>query len=115
VGLAEVAEQCPELLEEVPGSRFDPKDLRQRAIATVSPTPNRKPVTTGLETRSMTPPSRSRPAPTSTAAETIASPAESAAKRAVSPSASGATAAAESAEVAVVALTTSVRDVPSSA
>ena len=63
----------------------------------------------------MTPPSRSSPAPTSTAAETRASAADSAAKRAASPSASGATAAAESAEVAVVALTTSEREVPSSA
>ena len=60
----------------------------------------------------MTPPSRSRPATTSTAPETSASPAERAAKRIASPSASGPIAAADSADVAVVALTTSVREVP---
>jgi hypothetical protein len=54
---------------------------------------------TGLETRSATAPSRSAPASRSTTAVTSASAADSAANRAV----------------AVVALTTSVRDVPSSA
>ena len=81
----------------------------------VSPSPNRKPVITGLETRSAIAPSRSAPAAASTTAVTSASAAESAAKRAASPPASGPTAAADTADVAVVALTTSVRDVPSSA
>jgi hypothetical protein len=53
------------------------------------------------------------PAAASSAAATSASAVDSAANLAVSPCASGPTAAAESAEVAVVALTTSVRDVPS--
>jgi hypothetical protein len=45
----------------------------------------------------------------------MASPADSAAKRAASPLASGPTAAADRADVAVVALTTSDREVPRSA
>jgi hypothetical protein len=56
-----------------------------------------------------------RPAATRTTAATSASAADNAANRAVSPSARGPTAAADSAEVAVVALTTSDRDVPMSA
>ena len=70
---------------------------------------------TGLETRSATAPRRSAPAPISTTAVTSANAADSAAKRPVSPPASGPTAAADTAEAAVVALTTSVREVPSSA
>ena len=61
------------------------------------------------------------PSPSSAAGDehrrpsTSANAADSAAKCAVSPPASGPTAAADSADVAVVALTTSVRDVPMSA
>ena len=54
------------------------------------------------------------PPSTRTTATTSASAADSAAKRATSPPASGPTVAAETAEVAVVALTMSCRDVPSS-
>ena len=70
---------------------------------------------TGFETRSVSPPIRIIPAATRTTPQVTASAADSAAKRATSPWASGPTAAAEIADVAVVALTTSVRDVPSSA
>ena len=70
---------------------------------------------TGLDTRSEIAPKRSRPPRISTTATTSASAAESAAKRSGSPSASGPTVAAETAEVAVVALTTSWWDVPISA
>ena len=55
----------------------------------------------------MTRPSLSRPAATSTTAAMRASAADRAANVTTSPSASGPTAAAESADVAVVALTTS--------
>ena len=79
------------------------------------PSPNRNPVITGLETKSAITPSRSAPAEMSTTAAMSASAADSAAKRAASPPASGPTAAADTAAVAVVALTTSWRDVPSSA
>ncbi len=70
---------------------------------------------TGLETRSEIEPSPSAPPATSTAPVTSAKAADRAAKCAVSPPASGPTAVADSADVAVVALTTSVRDVPTSA
>ena len=81
----------------------------------VSPRPNRKPVITGLETKSEMTPSRRKPPAISTSPVSSASAADSTAKRAASPCASGPTAAADSAEVAVVALTTSEREVPSSA
>jgi hypothetical protein len=103
------------LLKNLPEPSSTPKILGSCPTATVSPRPNRKPVMTGFETRSITPPSRSSPAPTRTAAETTARPADSAANLVASPSARGPTATAERAEVAVVALTTSVLDVPSSA
>ena len=67
---------------------------------------------TGLETRSAIAPNRSSPPSTRTMATTSASAADSAAKRATSPPASGPTVAADTAEVAVVALTTSWREVP---
>jgi hypothetical protein len=70
---------------------------------------------TGLDTRSETAPKRNRPASASTTATTSASAADSAAKRAGSPPAIGPTVAADTADVEVVALTTSWRDVPSSA
>ena len=79
------------------------------------PRPNRKPVITGLETRSAIAPKRSSPPRMSTSATTSASAADSAAKRSGSPSAIGPTVAAETADVAVVALTTSWWDVPISA
>ena len=80
------------------------------------PRPNRKPVITGLETRSATAPKRSAPAArSSTTPTTSASAADSAAKLSMSPPAIGPTVAAETADVAVVALTTSWREVPSSA
>jgi hypothetical protein len=81
----------------------------------VRPSPNRKPVVTGLEIRSAIDPRRSSPAIPSTAATTSAKATDSAAKRSGSPPASGPTADADSADVAVVALTMTVRDVPSSA
>ena len=80
-----------------------------------SPRPNRKPVITGLETRSETAPKRSRPPSASTIPTTSASAADSAAKRSTSPPASGPTVAADTADVAVVALTTSWREVPARA
>ena len=79
------------------------------------PRPNRKPVITGFETRSATAPKRSAPPAISTTATTSASAADSMAKRSTSPPAIGPTVAAETAEVAVVALTTSWRDVPRNA
>jgi hypothetical protein len=81
----------------------------------VSPRPNRKPPITGLETKSDRLPSLSSPPAASTSAATMARAADSAANFAASPSASGPTAEADIAEVAVVALTTSVRDVPRNA
>ena len=81
----------------------------------MSPSPNRNPVITGFEIRSATAPSRSSPEHTRTTAVTTASAAESWTNRSASPFASGPTADADSAAVAVVAPTTSVRDVPTSA
>ena len=92
-----------------------PKIFGSCPRATTSASPNRKPVITGFGTKSITFPARATPAAKSTTAETRASAAESPANRVTSPPASGPTAAAESAEVAVVALTTSERDVPRSA
>jgi hypothetical protein len=89
-----------------------PSSVQARSKKSPSPV---NPVITGLETRSATAPRRNRPASAATIAVTIASVAGRAAKRAASPCASGPTAAAETAAVAVVALTTSERDVPSSA
>ena len=96
-----------------PGST--PSRLGSCASAITRPSPNRKPVITGLETKSAMTPSRSAPAPTSTTAAISASAADRAANCAASPPASGPTAAADTAAVAVVALTTSWRDVPSRA
>ncbi len=70
---------------------------------------------TAFGTKSMTRPSLSRPRHDEHAPATSASAADRAANVTASPSASGPTAAAESADVAVVALTTSERDVPRSA
>ena len=70
---------------------------------------------TGFETRSEIAPKRSRPPRISTIPTTSASAAESAAKRATSPPAIGPTVAADTADVAVVALTTSWREVPANA
>ena len=81
----------------------------------VRPRPNRKPPITGLDTKSERLPSPSTPPAASTTAVTSASAADSVAKRAVSPCASSPTADAESAEVAVVALTISVREEPRNA
>jgi hypothetical protein len=112
VGIAELAEQIPRLLEEVPAPPSTPNRAGSWPTAMNSPSPNRNPVSTGFEIRSVIPPRRSRPEPANTTAATRASAADSAAKRAVSPSASGPTAAADRAAVAVVALTTSVRELP---
>ena len=76
------------------------------------PSPNRNPVITGFDTRSETAPKRSRPPSASTTATTSASAADSAMKRSMSPPASGPTVAADTADVAVVALTMSWREVP---
>jgi hypothetical protein len=99
----------------LPSSAGTPSRLGTCATAIVSPSPNRKPVITGLETRSAIAPRRSTPPSTRTTPATIASIADSAAKRATSPWASTPTAEADTAEVAVVALTTSWREVPISA
>jgi hypothetical protein len=79
------------------------------------PSPKRKPVITGLEMKSAIPPRCRTPAVTNTTAVTSARAADKAAKRAAFPSARPPTAAAETAAVAVVAPTTSWREVPSSA
>ncbi len=113
--IAELAGEIREAREEVPARVRTPSSAGSWPTMIVSPSPNRNPVITGLETKSERPPSRSSPASASTPAATSASAAESAAKRAASPSASGPTAAAESALVAVVALTTSDREDPSRA
>jgi len=107
--------RSPSCSKKLPLPLSTPKIFGSWEIVTVSPRPKRKPVMTGFETKSMIPPRRKTPATARTAAVRSASAAESAANRAVSPFASGPTAAADSAEVAVVALTTSDREVPTSA
>ena len=92
-----------------------PRSFGTCPIATVRPSPKRNPVMTGFETKSVIRPSPSAPAAAMAAVVTIASAAESVAKRAASLPTSGPTADADNAAVAVVALTTSERDVPSSA
>ena len=53
------SQSCSKNLPLVPST---PKSFDSWPIATVSPSPNRNPVITGFETRSITPPSRSAPA-----------------------------------------------------
>jgi hypothetical protein len=115
VRVAELAHHVRELCEHVAVGVVDAEQLGSCPTAIEIPRPNRKPVMTGLETRSVIPPRRSVPAATNTAAATSAAAAESAAKRPASPSASGPTVAADSAAVDVVAPTTSERDPPTSA
>jgi hypothetical protein len=97
--------------KKFPSPGFTPSRLGSCASVMTIPSPKRKPVITGLETKSEIAPSRRAPPATSTTPVTSAS----AAKRAGSPWASGPIAAADTAEVAVVALTTSWREVPNHA
>jgi hypothetical protein len=84
-------------------------------IVIVSPSPNRNPSSPPWHEIGDAAHNRSTPAPARTAADTSASAADSAANFETSPCASGPTAAADSAEVAVVALTTNERERPISA
>ncbi len=111
-----VVTSCASLTESI---TFDPLGAPNSAGSCLPmitrPSPNRNPIMTGLETKSeIAPRPRAPPSTRMTPART-ASAADSSANSATSPCASGATAAALSAEVAVVALTISVREVPSSA
>lgn len=101
--------------KKLPSPAGTPSTAGSCASVITMPRPNRKPVITGLDTRSATAPKRSQPPNASTTPTTSASAADSAAKRAVSPPASSPTVAADTADVAVVALTTSWCEVPSSA